>query len=64
MKPSGLDFPLCDFFKKLTIKETNCTGQDEQTEVDFISILVPATGERTQSKSEYLVLPTHRAGEF
>lgn len=50
--------------KQLTIKEINCTGQDEQTGVDFISILVPATGERAQNKSAYPRLPTQRAGEF
>lgn len=64
MKPSGFGLPFVGFKKILTIKETSCTGQDEQTDVDFISILVPATGERAQSKSEYPVLPTQRAGEF
>lgn len=59
-----LGFPLWNFKKLLTIKETNHTGQDEQTEVDFISTLVPATGERAQGKSEYPVLPTQRSGEF
>lgn len=35
------------------VKEKNGTGQDEQTEVDFISILLLAVGQRAQSKFGY-----------
>lgn len=46
------------------VKEKNATRQDEQTEVDFISILLSAIGQRAQSKSGYLASVKQKAEGF
>ena len=46
------------------LKKKNGTGQDEQTEVDFSSVLLPAIGQRAQNKSGYLASWKQKAEGF